>query len=140
MVTVAFPTNRFLFDSYGDGFWAVTNAGNGLVLTANSFGASQESYTNGAADQQFQLLYDLQNSTFHLRQRSTWQCLGLANVAAVATVANYTGLSLQQWHFVDAGFGNFRVVNAATGLAIQTDNGNPAAVTLQSVSSNLSQL
>lgn len=139
-ITVTFPTNRFIFDSYSDGFWSITNAGNGLVLTANALGAGQEAYTNGAADQQFELLYNLQNSTFRIRQHASWECLALANVTGVATVANYTGQSYQQWYLIDAGAGNFRIVNAATGLAMQTDNGNPATVTLQPVTTNLSQL
>jgi hypothetical protein len=139
-ITVTFPANRFIFDTFGDGFWAITNAANGQVLTVAPTGASQELYTNGAADQQFELLYNLQNSTFRIRQHSSWLCLGLANVTGVATMANYLGNTLQAWYLVDVGGGNFRIVNAATGLAMQTDNGNPASVTLAPVTTNAAQL
>jgi len=144
-VTVTFPTNRFIFDTFSDGFWAITNAGNGEVLTVSASGASQESYTNGAPDQQFELLYNYQNSTFRLRQRSSWECVGplygnTAVGAAVVTLANYTGTTAQQWYFVDAGGGCFRLVNAVSGLALQTDNGHPASVNMAPVSTNAAQL
>jgi hypothetical protein len=143
-VTVTFPTNRFIFDTFSDGFWAITNAGNGNVLTVSASGASQESYTNGAPDQQFELLYNYQNSTFRIRQRSNWQCVGplhgnTAVGAAVVALANYNGTTAQQWYFVDAGGGYFRLVNAVSALALQTDNGHPASVTMAPVSTNAAQ-
>lgn len=144
-ITVTFPTNRFIFDTFSDGFWAITNAANGYVLTVSSSGASQEIYTNGAADQQFELLYDYQNSTFRIRQRSSWQCIGplygnTAVGAAVVALPTYSGITAQQWYFVDAGGGCFRLVNPVSGLALQTDNGNPASVTMAPASSNAVQL
>ena len=144
-VTVTYPTNRFIFDSFGDGFWAITNAANGQVLTVNTGGASQENYTNGATDQQFELLYNYANSTFHIRQRSTWQCVGplFGNSAvgtAVLPITNFNNSLAQSWYFVDAGGGWFRLVNASSGLALQTDNGNPASVTMAPCSTNAVQL
>ena len=144
-VTVTFPTNRFICDTFSDGFWAITNAGNGNVLTVSATGASQESYTNGAPDQQFELLYNYQNSTCRIRQRSSWECVAplygnTAVGAAVVTLANYSGTSAQQWYLVDAGGGYFRLVNAVTSLALQTDNGHPANVTMQPYSTNAAQL
>ena len=144
-VTVNYPTNRFIFDSFGDGFWVITNAANGNVLTVNVSGAGQAPYTNGATGQQFELLYNLQNSTFRIRQHSTWQCIGPLSGnpsigTAVVTLPNYTGGAAQQWYFVDVGNGNFRIVNAASSLALQTDNGSPARVTMAAVSTNAVQL
>jgi len=144
-ITIAFPTNRFVFDSFSDGFWSITNAGNGLPLTINSAGASQETYTNGAADQQFELLYNYQNGSFRIRQHSSWQCIGplFGNPSvgtAVVTLADYAGIAAQQWYFVDAGGGQFRLENASSGLALQTDNGNPANVTMAPFSTNAAQL
>jgi hypothetical protein len=144
-VNVTFPTNRFIFDTFSDGFWAITNALNGLPLTVNASGASQEIFTNGAADQQFELLYNYANSTCRIRQRSSGLCIGpylgsTAIGAAVTTIANYSGSTAQQWYFVDAGGGNFRLVNPASGLALQTDNGSPANVTMAPYSTNAAQL
>lgn len=143
LVTVLPPAND-TFDTFGDGFWAITNAANGQVLTANAGGASQETFTNGGLDQQFALLYNYQNSTFRILQHSGWQCIGAAVSGApiaspVATVA-YSGQNSQQWYLVSVGSGLYRILNAASGYAIQTDNGSPANVTLAAVSSNPSQL
>ncbi len=145
LVTVTVPTNAFIFDAFGDGFWAVTNALNGLPLTVNASGGSQEAYTNGAADQQFELLYNYQNSTFRIRQRSSWQCIGAVNssgtIGSGVTNVNYSAKSSQQWYFLSAGNGLYRIVNAAgTHAVLQTDNGNPAKVTLAAASANAAQL
>ncbi len=145
-VTVTgFATNRFTFDSFGDGFWTIANQGNSNVLTASFSNAGQESYTNGALEQQFQVLYNLQSGSFRLRQRSKGYCLGVQSSAlkpggAAALVPFYTGSSAQQWFLVDAGGGYFRIYNAATNLVLQTDNGNPATVTLAAPSSSSFQL
>jgi len=145
-VTVAgFATNRFIFDSFGDGFWTIVNQGNTNPLVASSSGASQETFTNGATEQQFEVLYNLQNGTFRLRQRSSWLCMGAQNDNAVPGVAVplgpfYTGASAQQWYLVDSGGGYFRVFNAASNLVLQTDNGTPASVTLAAPSASPFQL
>jgi Glycosyl hydrolase catalytic core/Concanavalin A-like lectin/glucanases superfamily/Ricin-type beta-trefoil lectin domain-like len=144
LVTVSFPTNAFVFNTFGDGFWAITNAGNGQALTANANGASQEAYTNGGLDQQFALLYNYQNSTFRLLQHSGWQCLGTANggttIGSGITDVNYGGQSSQQWYIVSVGNGLYRIINAASDYAMQTDGGNPANVTLAASGTNRSQL
>lgn len=143
-VTITYPTNRFIFDSFSDGFWAITNVANGNVLTISSSGASQELYTNGAADQQFEVLYNYPNSTFRIRQHSSWQCVGpwLGNTAvgaAVAPIPSYSASPVEEWYLVDAGGGNFRLVNAVSGLALQTDNGSPAQASMQPFSTNAAQ-
>jgi hypothetical protein len=138
-ISVTYPTNRFIFDSFGDGFWTIVNQGNSKPLVINSGGASQATSTNTAFDQQFELLYNYQNSTFRIRNRTTWQCFGakFANLvgSSVLPVA-YTGIASQQWYLVDVGNGLFRVVNSQSGLVLQTDNGNPASVTLTNASAN----
>jgi hypothetical protein len=144
-VTVAgFVTNIFIFDSFNDGFWTIINEGNGNALVANSSGASQQTYTNGAAAQQFQVLYNLQNSTFRLRQRSSWECLGAAGNDAAPDVAvptvSYDGGRAQQWYIVAAASGYYLIFNAASNLVLQTDDGAPARVTLAAPSASSSQL
>jgi hypothetical protein len=143
-ITVTFPTNRFIFDTFSDGFWIITNAANGQPLTVNASGASQEIYTNGATDQQFELLYNYQNSTFRLRQRSSWLGVGSKNggttIGTGVTTVNYSAQNSQQWYFVDAGNGLYRIINKASNLELQTDNGNPANVTLAGAWTNTAQL
>jgi hypothetical protein len=138
-------TNQFTFTTFGDGFWTVVNQGNGNHLVAGPGGASQAVATNTAAQQQFELLYNLNNATFRLRQESSWLCLGSLNGAkapgsAVATVSSYTAQPSQQWYFVNAGGGYHRIFNAATNLVLQTDNGSPAKVTLRPPSASAFQL
>jgi len=145
VAVAAFPTNQFTFGTFGDGFWTVVNQGNGNNLVAGPGGASQAVATNTAAQQQFELLYNLNNATFRLRQESSWLCLGSLNGAkspgsAVATVSGYTAQPSQQWHIVNAGGGYYRIFNAATNLVLQTDNGYPAKVTLQPPSASAFQL
>jgi Glycosyl hydrolase catalytic core/Concanavalin A-like lectin/glucanases superfamily/Ricin-type beta-trefoil lectin domain-like len=145
-VTVAgFATNRFVFDTFGDGFWTIVNQGNTNPLVASFSGASQEAFTNGATEQQFEVLYNLQNGTFRLRQRSSWYCIGAQNNHAVPGAGVplgifYTSASAQQWYLVDSGGGYFRIFNAASNLVLQTDNGTPANVTLAAPSASPFQL
>jgi hypothetical protein len=143
-ITTTFPTNRFIFDTFGDGFWTISNSLNGKVLVVGANSASQATFTNGATDQHFELLYNLQNSTFRLRNRANWFCIGTKNSGtaagtAVATIT-YSGTASQQWYLVDAGNGFYRIINRASNLALQTDNGNPAAVTIAPASTNAAQL
>lgn len=144
LMTITVPTNRFVFDSFSDGFWTITNALNGNAFTVSATGATGEIYTNGAADQQFELLYNYQNGAFRIRQRSSWLCLGSKNGGTSSgtgvTTVNYSGAASQEWYLVDAGNGLFRIYDKAAGLPLQTDNGSPANVTLASISGNPGQL
>ena len=138
---LAAPAQAFVFDTYGDGFWTVINQGNGKNLIVSSSGASQAASDPAAFTQQFELLYNNQNSTFRLRNHSSWLCIGAQNGAntngtPVVAVSSYTGAASMQWNFVDVGSGNFRIVNLASGLALQTDNGSPAQVTLATASNS----
>jgi hypothetical protein len=140
-----FATNRFVFDSFGDGFWTIANQGNSNVLVETSAGAGQEVFTNGATEQQFEVLYNVQNGTFRLRQHSSWLCIGAQNNSptsggAVSLLPFYTAAKAQQWYLVDAGTGYFRIFNAASNVVLQTDNGNPAKVTLALPSASPFQL
>ncbi len=147
VAVTGFATNRFVFDSFGDGFWTIVNQGNSNVLVAAPTGSGQEVFTNGATEQQFEVLYNLQNGTFRLRQHSSWNCLIPQNNipktgAAVTTIPSilFTGSIAQQWYVVDAGGGYFRIFNAASNVVLQTDNGIPAKVTLALPSASPLQL
>ncbi len=141
-VTVTFPTNLFIWDTFGDGFWNIVNQGNGGNLVVSSSGGSEAVATNTAFDQQFELLYNYQNSTFRIRNHTTWLCVGARGGTLGAGVApvNYTGLAAQQWYLVPAGTGYYRIVNKSSGYALQTDNGNPATISLAYPSTNSAQL
>ena len=144
-ITATFPTNRFIYDTFSDGFWKIVNVGNGNSLVVNSVGGSQAVTTNTAFDQQFELLYNYQNSTFRIRNHTSWLCIGAMNNGALGAgvkTVNYGGSSYpaQQWYLVDTGNGSYRIVNRANDYALQTDNGNPATITLAPASTNAAQL
>jgi hypothetical protein len=144
LLTVTLPPNRFMFDTFGDGFWNIVNQGNSKTLVVNAAGASQAVATNTAFDQQFELLYNYENSTFRIRNRTSWLCIGAKNggtsVGTGVTTVNYSGAASQQWYLVNAGTGLYRIINKASTYALQTDNGNPATITLAPASMNAAQL
>ncbi|MGH7971956.1 MAG: RICIN domain-containing protein, partial [Limisphaerales bacterium] len=145
VAVTGFVTNGFVFDSFGDGFWTIANQANHNVLVANFSGASQEPFTNGATEQQFEVLYNLQNGTFRLRQHSSWFCIGALNNTptpggAVVLAPIFTGASAQQWYLVDAGGGYYRIFNAASNLVLQAAGGTPATVTLAAPLGSSAQL
>jgi hypothetical protein len=132
------------FNAYGDGFWAVVNRGNGNTLVVGTNGATQAASVPTAWQQQFELLLNLDDGTYRIRAHDSWLCIGALNGGttvgtAVATVSSYTGAASQKWNLVDAGGGNIRVVNCASGLALQTDNALPANVTLATPADNVFQ-
>jgi Glycosyl hydrolase catalytic core/Ricin-type beta-trefoil lectin domain-like len=128
-------SNRFIFDSFSDGFWNILGAANVQALVAGASGTTQAPVTNGATTEQYELLYNIQNNTFRIRQEATWECLGLqggaTNAGTGIVLQNYTGAATQQWILQDAGSGSFRIVNAAANLMLETDNGSPATISLQ---------
>jgi hypothetical protein len=145
MVATVFATNTFIFDTFGDGYWNIINEGNGNALVTSAGGGTEEIPTNGATEQQFQVLDNLPNNSFRLRQHSSWDFIGLLNGGtsagtAVADLASYSGAASQRWILEDAGGGYFRVANAATNLVLQTDNGTPAQVTLAASNASPYQL
>ena len=143
MLALVRPAHAFIFDTFGDGFWTVINNGNANTLVVNSSGASQAAGTNTAFQQQFELLYNEQDGTFRLRNHDSWLCLGALNGATtngtpVVTVSTYTAAPSQKWNFA-AVSGGYQIVNVASGLALQTDNGSPAKVTLVPTSTSTYQ-
>lgn len=140
---VGFATNQFVFDSFGDGFWGILNQGSGQALRGGA-GSGTEPFTNGATEQQFEVLYNLQNGTFRLRQRSSWNCLRVSSATpgAPPLISLYSGLATEQWRLVNAGGGGYyRIFNvAASNLVLQADGGTPAQVTLTAPGTNSFQL
>jgi hypothetical protein len=141
-LTVTFPTNLFVFDTFGDGFWTIANKGNANNLIINPSGASQATPINSSTNQQFEILYNLQNNSFRIRNRATWLCLGANPVAPSTKVIPvvYNASTSQQWYLLGAGNGYYRILNGASGLVLQSDNGNPANVTLTNISASTYQL
>lgn len=140
LITVTSGASKFTFDNYNDAYWSIINQANSNSLVDFATGASQAVATNTALDKQFQLLFNLPNGSFRIRNHASWQCIGAqaggTSPGAGVVPITYNGSSLQQWYFQDVGNNYFRIVNGGSGLALQTDNGNPASVTLQPVSTS----
>ena len=131
------PVRAFVYDSFGDGFWNVVNQNNGKTLVVSAVAASQAVVAAGDFGQQFELLLNLEDGTFRVRNRDSLKCIGALGTVAGAAVAEitYTGATAQRWNLVDVGGGYYQIVNVAANLALQTDGTN---VTLQAKSgSNL---
>ncbi len=141
---LSLPARGFVFDTYGDGFWKVVNRSNGNSLVSFPTGTSQSGGTALEIEKQFQLLYNLDSDTFRIRSHDTWQCIeaknaGTAVGTAVVEGASYSAAAHQRWKFIDVGGGDFRIVNVASNLALQTDGAAPATVALAPVSADPKQ-
>jgi hypothetical protein len=132
------------FNTYGDGFWRIINQGNSGSLVVGSSGATQATGSTSVEAQQFEMLLNLADGSYRLRAHDSWLGIGAQNGStsvgtAVVTISSYTGAASQKWNLVGVGGGYFRIINVSSGLALQTDNGSPANVTLQPVADNSSQ-
>jgi hypothetical protein len=139
VVFAAPPTTKF--DTYGDGFWKIVNRAFPNSLIAGPTGASQTQPDSTEEEKHFQLLYNLDSDTFRLRNRDSWKCIEALNAsrapgAAVVEGNDYQAMPHELWRFQDLGGGYWRVVNVWNGLALQTDGGSPANVTLALPSSD----
>ena len=140
LLGLARPVQAFTFDSFGDGFWKIVNQANSKSLVVSATGANQAVAGTTDFEQQFELLYNLDTATFRVRNRDSWLCIGARNGATTngtpVVEINYTADTSQRWNFQDVGGGYYRIVNVASGLALQTDNGVPGNVTLAASSSS----
>lgn len=111
------------------------NQNNSKALVVTSTGASQAAVATTDFGQQFEVLLNLEDGTFRIRNRDTLKCIGALNGGTTAGTAvveiNYTGANSQRWSLIDVGSGFYQVVNVAANLALQTDAAATANVTLQ---------
>ena len=132
------------FDYFNDNYFSMGNrSANTASLIVTNAGATQATSANTAYQQQYEVLLNLEDGTYRLRNRDTGLCVGALNGStavgtSVAAVA-YTGDSSQRWYLTGTGGGYWDFVNVANGLAMQTDGGSPAKVTLQPVNTASTQ-
>ena len=107
MLAAVAPVRAFVYDSFGDGFWNVVNQNNAKALVVSGTGASHAVVTAGDFGQQFELLLNLENGTFRVRNRDSLKCIGALGTTAGSAVAEitYTGATSQRWSFTDVGGG-----------------------------------
>ncbi|MBI1842660.1 MAG: discoidin domain-containing protein [Verrucomicrobia bacterium] len=139
------PAPGTRFDTYGDGFWRIINRANSKALLLDAGGGTQATNGQPASDAWFQLLYNIDTDSFRLRRQKTLRCLAArdADVVAGAGLAesgDYQGLPHEVWRFQDAGSGDFRILNGASGLALESDLAARPTVSLMPVTNLARQL
>jgi hypothetical protein len=119
------------YETFNDAFYRINNpaAGRDLVVPTGGQPALDTSGTN-AAQAQYQILLNLSNGTYRLRNRDTGHCLSGAQLSktpgAALTDAPYLALPHQDWILEPLGGGLYQIVNAWSGLVIDTQGGATA--------------
>jgi hypothetical protein len=129
------PPPAARFDDYGDAYYKIVNRANPHSLIVDPTGASQTEADTTEEGKLFQILYNIDSDTYRLRNRDSYSCIGAKGAGdapgtAVVEMPDYQGLPHELWRLQDVGGGDFRILNVWSGLALETDGGSPAAVTL----------
>ena len=114
------------FDTFGDGFWSIVNKYDARELVVGTTGAKLATEASAENEKQFQVLLNLENNTYRIRQRSSWLCIGSQSTvvtqgSTIVLQSSYTGTPLQQWRIIDIGSGYYRILLATNSFALQTD-------------------
>ena len=127
------------FEYLNDAYYSMANRSTSSgSLIATSTGATQATSANTAYQQQYEVLFNLEDNTYRIRDRDSGLCIGALNKGTavgtpVATISYTYNDPTQRWYLTGTGGGYWAFINVASGLAMQTDGGNPAKVTLQAV-------
>ncbi|WP_269522635.1 glycosyl hydrolase [Coraliomargarita parva] len=123
------------WNDLGDAFYNLFNRENAGTLAVDGTEVIEALPRSTEYEQQFQVLYNLDSDSFRIRNRDTGLCLEAEDAGTepgTAVVAGeYNGQPHQLWRIVDAGDGYGYYVNVWNGLALTTDLGSPAAITLE---------
>ena len=116
------------YDTYHDAFHQLRNPGSNRFVTVPSGGApALDTAGLSTAQGQYQVLLNLSNGTYRLRNRATGNCLAGARLSKAAGLPladePYRALPHQDWILSPLGGGTFQLVNAWSGLAIDTEGG-----------------
>jgi hypothetical protein len=118
-------------DDYRDAFHLITNAAAGQAMAVSDGAPRLHSSGLAPANRQYQILLNLDNGTFRLRNRATGLCLSGAQLSIAAPGAPlidapYAALPDQDWILARASATHFCLVNAWSGLVIDTHDGATA--------------
>lgn len=123
------PSGRYAaYEEFNDAFYQITNpASNRDVAVATGGQPALEQPGVTTAQAQYQVLLNLSNGTYRLRNRDTGNCLSGAQLSktpgAALTDAPYLALPDQDWILEATGAGLYQIINAWSGLAIDTQGG-----------------
>lgn len=122
------------YELYHDAFYQILNPGSNRFISSTSGGGVTLDEAGTTPSQgQYQVLLNLSNGTYRLRNRDTGQCLAgaqLSHTPGLPLVHEpYLALPHQDWLLSPLGGGAFQIINAWSGLAIDTDAGSTSAGT-----------
>ncbi len=119
------------YEDFNDAFYRIHSPAATLDLVVASGGQPALNQPASTASQaQYQVLLNLSNGTYRLRNRATGNCLSGAQLSKTAglalTDATYQALPHQDWILEPLGSGLYQIINAWSGLAIDTQSGATA--------------
>ncbi len=122
------------YDTYHDAFYQIRNpTSNRFISVANGADPSLSSSGLTTAQGQYQVLLNLADGSYRLRNRSTGKCLSGAQLSKEPGLAlqdeTYLALPHQDWILSPTGTDTFEFINQWSGLAIDTQGGSTAAST-----------
>lgn len=129
------PSGRYAdYEQFNDALYRITSvAANRGMAVATGGQPALEPAGITTAQAQYQVLLNLSDGTYRLRNRDTGECLSGAQLSKAAGAAltdePYRALPHQDWILEPLGGGRYRIVNAWSGLAIDTQGGATAQET-----------
>ncbi len=126
------PSGAFAkYEDYNDAFHLITNPASGRRMSVPANGQPALDSTSLTFGQsQYQILLNLANGTYRLRNRASGNCLSGAQLSKAPglplTDVPYTALPHQDWILDPLGGGVFRLINQWSGLAVDTQGGSTA--------------
>jgi Glycosyl hydrolase catalytic core/Ricin-type beta-trefoil lectin domain-like/Putative Ig domain len=122
------------YETYNDSFHLITHPSSGRKLTVP--GDGQPTLDPGSltiGQSQYQVLLNLSNGTYRLRNRASGNCIAGAQLSKTPglplTDAPYSALPHQDWILDPLGGGAFQIINSWSGLVIDTQASATAAGT-----------
>lgn len=111
-------------EDYRDSFHLITNAAAGQAIAVSSGVPALNQTSLTLADRQYQILLNLDNGSYRLRNRATGLCLSGARLSktpgAALTDAPYAALPDQDWILSRLDTTHFCLINLWSGLVIDT--------------------
>lgn len=124
VVVQAPPTTRW--DDFSDSSWRLRSAGPDLRLAALDGQVILGRGNDGVDTIRWQLLLNHRDGSYRLRHPATGLGLALGSISTAdqtpVVLEPYTGLPHQDWRLETVAVGEYRLLNAFSGLAIQPAN------------------
>ncbi len=115
------------WDDYSDTFWKLRNSGPDLRLALVDGEVRFINNSNPRELTEWQLLLNHRDGTYRIRHAATGLCLSQPQPGSVAgdpvIAETYSALPFQDWKLDFTSGSEFRLINAFSGLSIQSRNG-----------------